>query len=209
MNNTTKFLGILTLPATLAFTSLNAQADDYGSSRHKSDDKPRGGYIGGHYGRYSTDNDNFDEEDNDLYDVVIGGLITPYIGIEAAYSDFGKLEGDNDFGTAEADLTGYSIAGLLRIPIGDNVGIYAKAGQIWWDSDINVEVDLFPSVSEEISGNEPFYAAGIDFFITDNFNIDVEYLRYKVDLSDSSLPDIIDGYENEFNIAKVGAKFYF
>lgn len=208
MNNTTKFLGILALPATLAFTSLNAQAAEYGSSRYKSDDKPVGFYVGGHYGRYSTDNDNFDDEDNDLYDVVIGGLIMPYFGIEGAYSDFGKLEGSNDFGSAEADLTGYSLAGFLRMPVGDKVGIYAKAGQIWWRSDINVEA-LGLRYAEDIKGNEPFYGVGVDFFVTDNFNIDVEYLRYKVDLSDSSLPDSIDDYENEFNTAKVGAKFYF
>lgn len=197
MKNTTKFLGIVTLPVALAFTAVNVQAQDYGA------DKPTGLYVGGHYGRYSNDNDEFDD-DNDFYDVVIGGLITPYFGVEAGYSDFGKLKGN----IAEADLTGYHIAGLIRLPIGNKVGIYAKGGQFWWRSDINAEV-LGVRYATDIDGDEPFYGVGVDFFVTEHFNIDVEYMRYKVDLSNSSLPDAIDNYENDIDTAKVGAKFYF
>ena len=193
MKTTTRLVGMLALPAALACTTLSVQAED----------KTTGPYIGGHYGRFSLDSETFDE-DNDFYDVVIGGLITPYFGIEGGYSDFGKLEGD----FAEADLTGYSIAGLIRLPIGDSFGIYAKGGQFWWRSDINVEV-LGQRYATDIKGDEPFYGVGMDFFVTDNFAIDVEYLRYKVDLEDSSLPDEIDDYETEIDTAKVGAKLYF
>ena len=77
-----------------------AQADESYSGSRASDDKPTGLYFGGQYGRFSNDSDDFDEN-NDFYDVVIGGLITPYFGIEGGYSDFGKLKGD----FAEADLT--------------------------------------------------------------------------------------------------------
>ncbi|MEZ5511583.1 MAG: outer membrane beta-barrel protein [Gammaproteobacteria bacterium] len=201
MNPTMKLLGILTLPAALAFTTLNARADSAGSAT--ADDRTTGLFIGGHYGRFSSDSETFDE-DNDFYDVVIGGLITPYFGVEAGYSDFGKLEGD----FAEVDLTGYSLAGLLRLPIGNAVGLYAKAGQFWWRSDINVEV-LGQRYATDITGNEPFYGVGMDFFVTDNVAIDVEYLRYQVDLEDSSLPDAIDDYETDIDTAKVGAKLYF
>jgi len=201
MNPTLKLLGILTLPAALAFTTLSARADGAGSST--TAERTTGLFLGGHYGRFSNDSETFDE-DNDFYDVVIGGLITPYVGIEAGYSDFGKLEGD----FAEADLTGYSVAGLLRLPVGNAVGLYAKAGQFWWRSDINVEV-AGQRYATDITGNEPFYGVGMDFFVTDRFAIDVEYLRYQVDLEDSSLPDAIDDYESDIDTAKVGAKLYF
>lgn len=203
MNTTARFLGILSLPAAFALTTLPAQADESYSGSRASDDKPTGLYFGGHYGRFSNDSDDFDEN-NDFYDVVIGGLITPYFGIEGGYSDFGKLKGD----FAEADLTGYSLAGLIRLPIGNSVGIYAKGGQFWWRSDINVEA-LGQRYATDIKGNEPFYGVGMDFFITRNFSVDVEYLRYQVDLSDSSLPDAIDDYETEIDTAKVGAKVFF
>lgn len=196
---TAKVLGIATLPMALAIASFGAQAQGYGHNA----DRPTGLYIGGHYGRYENDNDEFDK-DNDFYDVVIGGLITPYFGLEAGYTDFGKLKGN----IAEADLTGYHIAGLVRLPIGNAVGIYAKAGQFWWRSDINANV-LGVRYATDVDGNEPFYGVGVDFFVTPHFNIDVEYLRYKVDLRNSSLPDAIDDYKNDIDTAKIGAKFYF
>lgn len=201
MNPTMKLLGILTLPAALALTTLSARADSAVTSA--TTERTTGLFLGGHYGRFSNDSETFDK-DNDFYDVVIGGLITPYVGIEGGYSDFGKLEGD----FAEADLTGYSVAGLLRLPIGNAVGLYAKAGQFWWRSDINVEV-LGQRYATDITGNEPFYGVGMDFFVTDRFAIDVEYLRYQVDLEDSSLPDTIDDYESDIDTAKIGAKVYF
>ena len=202
MKTLTQRLGIIALSTSLLGTSLAAQADPQGSASQSA--TPHSGlYLGGHYGRFSSDGEDFDEN-NDFYDVVVGALITPYIGIEGGYSDFGSLKGQY----AEADLTGYSIAGLLRIPLGSAVGLYAKGGQFFWRSDINVTV-LGQRYATDIEGNEPFYGVGADFFLTEHLNLDVEYLRYKVDLSDSSLPDVIDDYETDIDTAKVGLRFFF
>ncbi len=192
MRHTVRMIALATLLASATLPALAADSEP-----------PAGFYAGGHYGRFSNDSKDFDE-DNDFYDVVIGGLITPYFGVEGSYSDFGELKGD----FAEADLTGYGIAGLIRLPIGNAVGLYAKAGQFFWRSDIHVSA-LGQRYATDINGDEPFYGVGVDFFVTRHFNIEAEYLRYKVDLSDSSLPDAIDDYKTEINTAKVGAKLFF
>ena len=202
MKTTKTYFSIVALAAALASHTISVRAEDtYGNNA--KDTPPTGLYAGGHYGRFSSDGEEFDEN-NDFYDVVIGGLLTPYFGIEAGYSDFGSLKG----AFAEADLTGYSLAGLIRLPVGNSVGLYAKGGQFFWRSDINATV-LGQRYATDIKGDEPFYGVGVDFFLTRNFNIDVEYLRYKVDLSDSTLPDAIDDYETDIDTAKVGARFFF
>jgi len=156
-------------------------------------------YVGANYGGFKSRGDEFDD-DNDFVEGVVGALITPYFGVEGSYSYFGEFGGD----IASATLDGYGLAALLRWPISDTFGIYAKGGYFWWNADIEVG-----NADGDVDGEEPFYGVGVDFKLGDNFSLAVEYDRYKFDLSDSSLPDFIDDYETDIDTVKVGAKFLF
>jgi len=192
MKSKSGIISALALTSALSAFAVTSYAAD-------SEGRPVGFYIGGHYGQFKADGEEFDD-DNDYFGGVIGGLINPYIGVEAAYEDFGEFGGN----LASADLHGYSIAGLLRLPIGKSFGIYAKGGQLFWKSDVEAL-----GFKEDIDGDEPFYGIGADYFFGEHFNVGVEYLRYNVDLNDSSLPDLVDDYETDIDTAQVSLKFFF
>ena len=180
-------------------SAMSALATTSFAADSSSDERISGFFIGAHYGQYSSDGEEFDD-DNDFYDVIIGGLINPYIGVEGGYSDLGTIGGN----VASADLYGYHIAGLLRMPIGKSFGIYAKGGQFFWKSEVEAL-----GFAEDLDGDEPFYGVGVDFAFNQHVSMDVEYLRYKVDLDDSNLPDLVDDYETDIDTAKVGLKVFF
>ncbi|MDY0005206.1 MAG: porin family protein [Spongiibacteraceae bacterium] len=170
----------------------------------QADSEPRDGYrsgfyIGANYGGFKSRGDEFDD-DNDYYEAVVGGNISPYFAIEGSYTDFGDFGGK----LASADLDGYGIAVIGRLPITDVFSVYAKAGQFFWESDVDVL-----GARTDVEGDEPFFAAGLDFLLTDHFSVALEYSRYKFDLSDSSLPDALDDYETDIDTVKLGAKLLF
>jgi OOP family OmpA-OmpF porin len=156
-------------------------------------------YVGANYGGYKSRGDEFDD-DNDFIEGDVGVFISQYFGIEGSYADFGEIGGD----LASADIDGYGVAAIGRLPLSDTFAIYIKGGYFWWSAD--VEVGPF---SKDVDGEDPFYGVGVDFAVSDHFNLSLEYDRFKVDLSDSSLPDTIDDYKTDIDTVKVGAKFLF
>jgi OOP family OmpA-OmpF porin len=161
-------------------------------------------YVGASYGGFKSRGDEFDD-DNDFVEAVVGVRINQYFGIEAGYSYFGEFGGD----FTEVTLEGYTLAGILRWPINERFGVYIKGGYMWWDSDIEVNLGGIDVGDADIDGEEPFYGVGVDFSISDHFNVAVEYSRIEVDLSDSDLPRGLDDYETDIDTIKVNAKYLF
>lgn len=172
----------------------------YGYSESPDREKAAAFYLGANYGGYKSRGDEFDD-DNDFYEGVIGAYISPYFGIEGSYTDFGEFGGD----LASTEIDGYGIAAIGRLPITDSLAVYIKGGYFMWDAD--VEVAGFDG--GDVDGEEPFYGVGLDFQVSDHLNLALEYSRYEFDLSDSSLPDIIDDYEADVDTVKIGAKYVF
>jgi OOP family OmpA-OmpF porin len=156
-------------------------------------------YVGVNYGGYKSRGDEFDDN-NDFYGGDVGVFISQYFGIEGSYEDFGKIGGD----LASAEVDGYGVAAIGRLPLSETFALYIKGGYFWWSAD----VDVGP-FSKGVDGEDPFYGVGVDFAVSDHFNLSLEYDRFKVDLSDSSLPDTIDDYKSDIDTVKVGAKFLF
>ena len=101
-----------------------------------------GFFVGGAYGDASFDADSFSSFDQDSapYKIMAGYIFDmPVfdIAIEAAYNDFGSQEGDVLQVPADVDATGLSafVVGGLDFGI---FGIFAKAGMVSWDADLNV-----------------------------------------------------------------------
>ncbi len=95
------------------------------------------------------------------------------LAVEAAYTDFGRpsqtLAGQN----VEFKLTGASLAGLLIFPLGP-LDLYGKAGLMSWRSERSEGAS-----SSSGSGSDPFYGAGVGFYIW-KIAIRAEYERFQV-----------------------------
>lgn len=156
-------------------------------------------YIGANYGGYKDRGGDFDEDD-DFKEAIIGAQVNSFLSFEASYIDFGSFGGD----AGKADVDGYGVAVVGRLPVSENMGLYAKAGQLFWDADIK-----FAGLKQSYDGDEPFFGVGADFKVTEHFVVALEYDRYKVDLDDSSFPAPASNWEGDIDTVKLGGRFMF
>lgn len=137
--------------------------------------KPAWFYVGANYGFYKARGGDFDD-DADLIEGMIGFHFTPYVGIEASVIDFGRFGDD----LAEADVDGWTGAAVLRFPVTETTGVYAKGGLLFWDA----AVERADEVSEAIDDSDFFYGVGLDFWVSPMISLAVEYSRYEVESTD-------------------------
>ncbi len=103
-----------------------------------------GFYLGGSVGQANlkiddlTDNvlpdDDFDADDT-AFKLIAGIRPLDWLGVEAAYVNFGEPEDDVLGGSLKADGDGISAFAVGFLPIGP-VDLFAKVGLIAWDSKI-------------------------------------------------------------------------
>lgn len=156
-------------------------------------------YIGGNYGGYKDRGGDFDEDD-DFKEALVGLQFNSFLGIEGSYVDLGEFGGD----LGNADIDGYSLAVVGRLPLTESFGLFAKAGQLFWDADVSLA-----GFSDSYDGDEPFLGVGADFYVTDNLAIALEYDRYEVDLETSGLPDPDTEFEGDMDTVKLGVRLVF
>ena len=90
-----------------------------------------GFYVGGNYGYLNVDGEDDFDDDNDVWQALAGYRVNRYFAVEGSYIDFGHYGGD----IARAKTDGYTLGIKGMLPLTESIGVYAKAGQLWWDSD--------------------------------------------------------------------------
>ena len=139
-------------------------------------------YVGAGIGAASFRDDlesgvTFDEEDA-AYKAFAGWRFdaVPVIdlAVELAYTDFGNPSQVVNAQPFEIDLRGPSLAGLVILPLGP-LDLYAKAGVLDWKLD-----RTSAGTTRASSGNDPFYGAGIGFYIW-KLAFRVEYERFEIE----------------------------
>ena len=152
-------------------------------------------YVGGNYGFLDVNDNDFDD-DSDSYQIRVGTNILPFIGFEIGYNDFGDY-GNN---LSRFDADGYSLAAVGRLPISESFGLYAKAGQLWWDTKYDVA-----GFNGDTDGDDFFFGVGAELEMTENLDLVIAYDRYEIDV-DNAVTDLAGNgeYEADLNFASVG-----
>lgn len=164
----------LAVPATLllAFSSMQAFAS------------PPGAYVGLGYGQYSfefgDDSTGFDD-DREVIKLFVGGQFSDAFGLELTYLDFDEAH-DSDI---NAELEGWSLAGIFSAPLADNFSIYGKLGWFSWETDVRGQLGgtgpVLIDIDENIDGDDLFYGAGVRIGLSDAIDLRLEYERYEID----------------------------
>lgn len=155
-------------------------------------------YIGAAYGVASLDGENFDD-DTQVLKGFVGGKFNDYIGVEAAANDYGEAEGSG----YESELTGYTLAVMGYLPLGDHFDLFAKFGNLWWKNDFTVL-----GYSDDVSGDEMFFGAGAQFNFGEHFALRLEWERYEVELSSDEVGIDLDT-TYDVDVASLGVVFTF
>ena len=171
-----------------------------GANAAMAADDDTGIYVGGAVGSVSINDSDFDD-DNTANQIFIGARLNEFIGLELSRIDFGNYGS----GSINASTDGYSLALAAYLPFTDTFTLYGKAGQFWWDT----EVDVL-GFEEAFDGSEPYLGAGLLFDITDNLKLDVSYQRLKVDLEEDEIGTFsaLD-LDAQVNMAAVGLRVNF
>lgn len=156
-------------------------------------------YVGGNYGYVKVDGDDDFDDDNDMKQAIIGLRLNPYIGLEGSYIDFGKYGSS----AANASTDGYTAALKLTAPIADRIDLYAKGGQLWYDTDYE-----FAGVSGSEDDTAVFAGAGIGFKLAESLLLNVEYTWYDVDLDANQ---VVNGANSDTDLrqASIGIEYRF
>ncbi len=159
----------------------------------------QGLYIGGNYGGYKARGGDFDDE-NDLYEGLVGVQVSPYLAIEANYTDFGSYGSSS----ASAEVDGLGAALVGQLPLTDSLALYAKGGWFWWDGDVEVL-----GVRREFDDDTPFYGAGVRFRVSDALGLNVEYKRYEIEFDGGAFPLPPRADDTDLDTLTLGLRYSF
>jgi OOP family OmpA-OmpF porin len=156
-------------------------------------------YVGGNCGYLKVESEDDFGDNNDVVQGIVGYRLNSFLALEGSYIDFGRYGSS----AANAKTTGYTAALKGTIPITQTVEIFAKAGQLWHETDYNIA-----TVSGSSDDKSLFAGAGVNFKVTDNFLLNAQYTWYDVDLEADDVSSD-SKFETDFNQASVGAEYRF
>ncbi|MBD1389628.1 outer membrane beta-barrel protein [Neiella sp. HB171785] len=138
-----------------------------------------GFYAGASIGQTTIDAcsgiDNCDDEDIG-WKIVGGWALNSNLAFEAAWVDFGEVDGAIDGSKISAEIDGWSVAAKGTLPLNDQFALFGKFGMIMWD----VEGGGAASGIDD-DGNDPLYGLGAEYTFTDQLSIVGEWEWYDID----------------------------
>jgi hypothetical protein len=140
-----------------------------------------GPYVGAGILQSRFDSDHFSVEDVDKDDIswkILGGYkFTPNLGVEAAYTDFGKSDAPSLAvgGPFEAKADAISVFGVGSWPVGP-LDLFVKVGAARIDAKGNVGAVLFEDKETELA-----YGAGAQFNMG-RLGLRAEYEKFDTDV---------------------------
>jgi OOP family OmpA-OmpF porin len=160
------------------------------------------GYIGASAGESKFDNncartDIFACDQRDTaWKVYSGGKFSPFWGLEAGYTDFGKVQASG--GQTKAWAANLSLVG--NVPLAANrFDVFGKVGGLYSRTDVHADPSTLFDTGHK-SGWGWTYGVGADWNITPTVALRVDYDRYKM--------DFVSGRQ-DLDMASVGLQFRF
>ena len=165
-------------------------------------DDSSGLYIGASYGHLRVDGDNEFDDNKDAYQGTLGYGFNDYFALEASYIDFGDYGND----IAKAATDGYILGIRLGLPITDNLSIYARGGQLWYETDYDVL-----GVNDSTDDEGLFAGLGLGYHLNKDWTLKVDYTLYDSDLNIDSATDDIDdaNFSTDLKHAAIGFEYKF
>ncbi len=186
-----------TIAGIVALTAFGAHAQGYDENIDEA-----GFYVGGNYGYLRVEGEDEFDDDKDVWQGLLGYRFNEYFAIEGSMIDFGDY--GSDFANASTD--GYTFALRGSYPITDRWSIYGKLGQLW--SETEYEMNAFRGDYDDES---LFVGGGVSFAVTQNLRINAEYTVYDAELdAEEAVEDIDDtNFETDLKQASLGVEYRF
>ncbi|MDP4985837.1 OmpA family protein [Pseudoalteromonas tunicata] len=177
---TTTFVsGVLLATSSFAAHSEEAQADNFNFNNW---------YVGGEFGRKRQDDlckkslSSCDSSDN-AWSVFFGYEFSKHWALEGGYTDLGEYSTtglvNGLTNHAVTSMTGLEFAGVFRMPLTEQAGLFTKLGAMYYDGEEKNSIAKFDD-----KGWSALFGLGLSYDFTQNLQGRVEY-NFLHDLGDS------------------------
>jgi opacity protein-like surface antigen len=161
-----------------------------------------GFYLGGSIGQMEAEGDCPSAFSCDLKDsawkVFAGYRVNRHLAIEGTYADWGEISVRTTAAgvpvTGMSEQTGWGVAGLGILPLGDRFSLFGKLGVMVGERETRVGAPGFPSVVDSDDGSELHFGFGAGFNFTRNLGLRAEWER----LEDSEIDVVSIGLQYRF-----------
>ena len=139
----------------------------------------------------------------------VGWQLTPNLGIEGSYHNFEEAE--DPHGTlAKFDMNGASLAGTVRLPLSDRLALFAKLGNIWWESDLtdtNCSRGPAGCTTAKYSADDSslFFGIGMGYEITSMLELELYYDN----IESEYVAPLLNVFDHDTSVLGASLKFKF
>jgi opacity protein-like surface antigen len=157
-------------------------------------DNDSGWYAGGGVGEFDVEIDDFDDVDDTIddfddgdtaYKLFAGWRANNWLALELAYINLGSPSDEIfDDTTVEVESDGFAPYVVGTLPIGF-FEAFAKAGYYFYDIEVSLD-SPFGDVTDDDSGSEFVWSAGLGLNILERVNIRLEYEEFDFDETDDT-----------------------
>jgi OmpA-OmpF porin, OOP family len=127
-------------------------------------------YFGANVGQSKFDADNTSDDTGTGFKIYGGGKFRDWLGLEAAYMNFGKAKLSPQ-GAEKAQ--GLNISAVVGLPLGANSSIFAKGGAAYTRANV---------IGAHVNGWEPSYGVGAAIGLNRNWQVRVDWDRTKFEV---------------------------
>jgi hypothetical protein len=168
---------------------------------HSDEYSPASGpYVGAGWGQFDLHLHNLNDvgtavtdithSNDDAWKAFVGFRFAPFIGVEAAYVDFGHpndtFQTSGSSGIYHLKMTGFSPAVIGTIPLGP-VEFFGKAGYYFYNLDTRVDFSSGPFLESRHSRSDFLFGGGLGVTLFHHLNLRAEYER--IDIHNASGSD--------------------
>jgi hypothetical protein len=173
------------------------------------------GYVGLGFGpawsTFDTTGIGFDAKDispnNTVWRLFGGYQLNDYFGVEGGYIYLGKSrlapnivpEGEQVY--FETKVNGFEFTPIGSLPVGKHLSVFARAGLIFWHSDIAFSHAYSDSGTRKKSGSSLILGLGAKYDLGKRFGVRAEYIFYAIDKAKAG--------SGNFNVVSINGVFAF
>ena len=184
-----------------------------------------GFYFGGSVGYSNFDTDKSDisaalplsgltgtvvVDENDLgWKSFFGYNFNKYLGLEGAYVDLGEIDGDfrittppPDTGKSVQGVDGFTVLGVGRYPIREQLDVFAKVGAFFWNVDNRINLSgggTTATIRHDEDGTDLVFGSGVRYEFMEHLSVRAEWERYS-DVGDD---------DSDVDLFTIGLQFNF
>ena len=141
--------------------------------------------------------DTVDDKDT-TWSISGGYMFHPNIGFEVGYRDLGEASASRTIGgttiRAEAEISGFTLGAVGRIPVSDRFSIVPRVGLYLWEGEGSGTINGVRITSFDDDGTDIYFGIGAEYSFTKQLYLGAHWSRFDIDGDDVDVFELRIGF---------------